>query len=97
MDTGNYSMVATAFEKARIANDQYNDYCDYVQENGDEWNVPLLDWLRDNANKADRELEAARDAELNTCTCRPDSVEACPVCKARIREHYGDTIPFDGR
>ena len=28
------------------------------------------------------------------CTCRPDSVEACPACKADSKRRHGDEIPF---
>jgi len=38
-----------------------------------------------------RHLERKLD---NECTCREDRAQACPVCRARIRETLVDEIPF---
>jgi len=86
--------VIVAQEKARVARQVYDDYIEWALHNGE----PDIDWtqaatLANIANDADRELEDARELALNPeCTCKPDSVEACPACKGR----YGDTIPFEG-
>jgi hypothetical protein len=97
MDTSNNIMegnpVAVAFEKAQVAQDVYNNYVNYVLNNGDDINWPELERLAKIANDADRELLDARDRALN-CTCTPDSVNACDVCVGDNRERYGDSIPF---
>jgi len=88
-------------QKARQANDEYNSYVDQGLDSGEGWDYSMLDTLRELANKADAELLAARDAELNECTCVPDLPDGrcfplCPVCKAEIDRKYGDSIPFGG-
>ena len=51
--------------------------------------------LADQANEAEKLLREARCAELNECSCKPDS-DACPVCVEANRQKYGDDIPFRG-
>ena len=87
--------VAVAFEKAKIADEQYRSYWDYCVHSGDAVNYDEVDRLAAIANDADRELEAARYDALNPCTCTLLS-DACPVCVADNKERYGDTIPFEG-
>jgi len=86
-------------QKARQANDRYNDYVNQGLDSGEGWDYSTLDELREMADKADAELLAARDEKLNECTCSDDpnrEWEVCPSCIVQSKWRYGDHIPFGG-
>ena len=39
-------------------------------------------------------IELIQIEEDITCTCREDRVQVCPVCRARIAEELGESIPY---
>ena len=89
--------VAVAFEKAKIADEQYRSYWDYCVHSGDPVNYNEVDRLAAIANDADRELEAARYDALNECSCLPDLPDGrvnggrgtlCPVCTADSAQEW---------
>ena len=88
--------VRVAAEHAIIARKEYDDYIDWVLNNG----IPGIEWteaeyLANRANDADDALKQARNKALNECSCTPLS-DACSVCVAGNRHKYGDSIPFGG-
>ncbi len=90
--------VAVAHEHAEIADKVYDDYIDWMLNNG----IPGIEWteldrLAKIANDADTAWLAAKHAALNECYCSTRmEMEGilCAVCLADSRRRHGDAIPF---
>ena len=90
--------VLDALEHAHNCTREYNERLNAELNKGEAGGV--IDWtdvtiLANRANDAERELLAARELALNTCTCShdPNREDAtCPVCVAANRERSDGEI-----